>query len=80
MARKSPHAVTPQQNTSLLPPLLVPLKVAASLLGCSPRTVRNIVYRGELHPIKKGLGRSWLFDPQELRSFAHKLLRGAAVS
>jgi hypothetical protein len=58
-------------------PVLVNLKTAAQMLGCSTRTLRNRVYVGELHPIKN-LGRSWLFSPDELRAFAQKLIERAA--
>jgi hypothetical protein len=73
--RKSVPASSPAVSPSS--PVLVNLKTAAQMLGCSTRTLRNRVYVGELHPIKN-LGRSWLFSPEELRAFAQKLIERAA--
>jgi excisionase family DNA binding protein len=76
MARsKSVSATNPAVAPSS--PVLVNLKTAAQMLGCSTRTLRNRVYVGELHPIKN-LGRSWLFSPDELQAFAQKLIERAA--
>jgi len=48
-------------------PLLVDVRQAAKLMNISAGTVRNLVLRGELRPVR--LGRRVLFSVEELRRF-----------
>jgi len=63
--KKVPVAQSPVIES---PAILVPLKTAAAMLGCSPRTIRNCVYRGNFIPSKTWVGLGFLTPPSCARS------------
>jgi len=63
-------------NGVAVPLLLVDARRAARLLSVSAGTVRNLMARGELRPVR--VGRRVLFSVEELRRFIASRTGGAA--
>jgi excisionase family DNA binding protein len=55
-----------------LEPIAVTLPVAASLLGCTVRALRELIWAGKIRYAK--LGKRYVVDPVELRAFRQKQL------
>ena len=52
------------RRTSFSGSRLVPAKVAASETGIAYTTLRDLVFRGELHVVR--VGRAWYFERRDL--------------
>lgn len=66
----------PQSPAFGTEPLLLPLKDAAQVLGCTIWAVRGLIWDGQVPYVK--IGRRYLISPDDLREFIRREKTGGA--
>lgn len=69
--RAKKHVVTPE-SVPTVQPITVTLPVAAAMLGCTVRALRELIWAGKIKHAK--IGKRFVVDPAELREFMQRQL------